>query len=334
MEKAAEGELVWFRGKWAIYYYDPNTQKAARRSTRTTDRELAEGILQEWNAKLRQPTDTTVSSILDYRYQAVASSLEAPEAMVYNMNVLKHHLGHIDASRLTKSDYSAFIDKRRPHLPAARRELATLNAAIRLALEENIISEGVIAKRPKPPPPREHYATKEQATQLIAHPETSPHLRLFVQLASLTGRRSGAVLDLTWERVLFDINQIDFKVPGEQVTTKRRGVCRMNTALKRILLSAYEDRTCAHVIAFRGKRIRSIKKSFGRQRDKVGLPEWLTPHVLRHSVASWLAMDKLTSDQIADITDLDPDTVRRVYRKFNPDYLREEMETLGSGFDW
>jgi integrase len=334
MEAAPEGKLVWYRKKWAIYYYDPKSQRLTRRSTQTTDRELAERVLQEWNAKLRQPADTTVASILDYRYQAVASSLEAPEAMVYNMNVLKAHLGHMDASRLTKADYAAFIDKRRPHLPAARRELATLNAAIRLAIEDKIISEGTIAKRPKAPPPREHYATKEQVALLISHPETSPHLRLFVQLASLTGRRSGAILDLTWERVLFEINQIDFKVPGEQVTTKRRGICRMNSIMKRVLLTAYEDRTCKHVIAFRGKRIRSIKKSFARQREKANLPSWFTPHVLRHSVASWLAMDRLTSDQIADITDLDPDTVKRVYRKFNPDYLRDEMETLGSGFDW
>lgn len=324
-------ELVWYRGKWAIYYYDPETQKPTRRSTRTSDREVAENVLQQWETDLRKQTGTTVADLLDYRFTIVKETLEYPGAMIHDMNMLKRHIGTIDGSQLTRSDTESYINKRRPYLPAARRELSTLNAALRLAVSEGLIDTARIAKRPAPPPPREHYATKEQINQLISPTDIAPHLRLFILIASLTGRRSGAILDLKWDRVFFDTNIVDFNRPGAVIKNKRRGVCRMSGLLKDVLGEAYRSRTSDFVIEFRGVRIRSIKKAFKRQVERTGLPEWLTPHVIRHSVASWMAMDKVQMDEIGDFTDLDEKTVKRVYRKFNPDYLAQVADGLSQG---
>ena len=48
------------------------------------------------------------------------------------------------------------------------------------------------------------------------------------------------------------------------------------------------------------------------------------------SVFSWLAMDGFTVDEVADMTATDPDTVRTIYRKFNPDYLETLSTWLGN----
>jgi len=53
-----------------------------------------------------------------------------------------------------------------------------------------------------------------------------------------------------------------------------------------------------------------------------------TPHHLKHSVASWFAMAGIPIDQAADWLATDPKTLRRVYRKFDPSYLRTVASAL------
>ena len=60
-------------------------------------------------------------------------------------------------------------------------------------------------------------------------------------------------------------------------------------------------------------------------------PPWVTPHVLKHSVCSWLAEDGYTVDRIADMTGTDPGTVRRIYRKVNPESLSDMANSLADG---
>ena len=61
-----------------------------------------------------------------------------------------------------------------------------------------------------------------------------------------------------------------------------------------------------------------------------GTLDWVpTPRDLKHSVTSWFAMARVPIDQAADWLATDPATLRRVYRKFDPAYLR----SVGSPLD-
>ena len=55
---------------------------------------------------------------------------------------------------------------------------------------------------------------------------------------------------------------------------------------------------------------------------------------LKHSVISWLAEAKFTVDQISDMTATHPNTVRRIYRKFSPDYLEDVATSLSKTFSF
>ena len=81
-----------------------------------------------------------------------------------------------------------------------------------------------------------------------------------------------------------------------------------------------------HVIEYADRPLTDLKKSFRTAVGRAGLPAWLTPHVLKHSVISWLAEAGYTVDRISDMTDTDAVTVRRIYRKVNPEAL-EDMAT-------
>jgi integrase len=333
-EKPPTIDLKWRRGSWSIYHYEPATKKVTWRSTGTTDEAIARTIFQNWKSQLNRPEGTSVSELLDYRFFIVSPSLEAPQAMQYSMDRLKEHIGHLDGATLTTLNVTEYQKQREPYTASVRRELSTLSAALELAEFDGLIAKAKKIKKPAAPPPREHYVTKEEVNTLLSVENLSPHLRLFIILAAATGRRTTAILDLTWDRVHFNRMILDFEVPGRKVKNKKRGVCAMGHKTAAALRSAKEVSNCDHVISFRGKRIAAVKKAFGRQVKHAGLPEWFTPHVLRHSVASWMAMARKTRDEIADFMDLDEKTVWRIYRKFNPDYLRDNAESLVEGLDF
>jgi len=181
---------------------------------------------------------------------------------------------------------------------------------------------------PAPPrrPPKERFLTREQGRTLLdaARPI---HLRLFLLIAMTTGARKGAILGLTWERVDLERRRIDFTDPEIAITKKRRTVVPVSPDVIAALRMAKETAETSFVIEYMGSSIKDIKRAFADAAKKAFLP-WATPHTLKHSVISWLAEDGFTADQISDMTATHPITVRRIYRKFSPDYLEGMAASL------
>ncbi len=75
--------------------------------------------------------------------------------------------------------------------------------------------------------------------------------------------------------------------------------------------------------------VESVQKAFKKAATDAGV-SWATPHILKHTAISWLAELGWTVDQIADFTETNPDTVRRIYRKFSPDYIQDVSESLSN----
>jgi transposase len=82
------------------------------------------------------------------------------------------------------------------------------------------------------------------------------------------------------------------------------------------------------VIEYGGKRVDSIKKSFHRAAVKAGMPE-VTPHVLRHSVATWMAMAGRSFAEIAAFLGNSIKMVEKVYAKYTPGYLKDAVDSSG-----
>lgn len=254
---------------------------------------------------------------LSDRNGKVAAYKRLQEAVV----PLKAHLGHFRPDQIDQRRWDRYGAARKVSAGTLRRERNVLVAAFNLA------SLKLKIKPPAPPPPRDRYLTRAEADKLLSAFE-SHHARLLYTICLYTGCRKGQALELTWERVDFTANRIDFNDPDKPVTVKRRAVVPMGPKLRLCMEEAYRVRTIDAVIEYNGERATRVRWPFLRARQKAGLGRDVTPHVLRHTAASWLAMAGRPIDEAADLLACDPVTLRRVYRKWNPDYLKSAVLAL------
>ena len=83
-----------------------------------------------------------------------------------------------------------------------------------------------------------------------------------------------------------------------------------------------------YVISNNGRRIRDMRKAWTNILEDCGL-EGVTPHVLRHSVATNLVRDGVPIIEVAKLLGhKDSRITERVYAKFAPDYLDNVVSKL------
>jgi integrase len=207
-----------------------------------------------------------------------------------------------------------------------RREITVLRAALNWAVREKWIAEAPYVEMPPKPPPRDRWLAREEVDRLIRS-AMSAHIRLFVVLAYHTAARTGAILDLTWDRVNLDQRIINYHRPGRAETKKRRATVPINTAALAELQTSLAGRLSDYVIEYRGRKVESIMHGFRRACQEAGIAD-CSPHVLRHTAASHMVMDGVPLAKVARILGDSEAMVERVYGHWAPDYLQEGTDAL------
>ena len=206
-------------------------------------------------------------------------------------------------------------------------ELKQLRASLKWAVQKGLIHRAPYIKTPSTPPPRDIRLTRGQAAKFLQAIEHE-HLRLFVIIALTTGARKQAILDLTWDRVDFGHKTIHLHDPDRLHAGKTRPTVPMNMTLRRALLEAREAATIDHVIEWAGHRVNNIKEAFRAAAVRAGLP-WISPHVLRHSAASWMAESGVPMAEIAQLLGhSDSRITERVYSRMSPAFLQGAANAL------
>lgn len=311
----------------------------------TEDAGAAGRALEDLAARAQRREVHTVADLLaaylDDRQGKIAAWKRAQEATV----ALNRELGTLRPDQLDQARWKKYMTARAVSSGTLRRERNVLIAAFNLERakqeeeEQKRIAAGGPATPPrpliavpkiKPPPegrPRWRYLTRTEADRLLAA-FNSEHARLLYTICLFTGCRKGQAIDLTWDRVDFVNNRIDFNEPERDETVKRRAVVPMGVKLRAAMLDGHKARTIDHVVEFAGARATKVRWPWKRARDRAGLGKEVTPHVLRHTAASWLAMAGIPIEQASDLLACDPKTLRKVYRKFDPEYLAAAVSAL------
>lgn len=319
---SGEPRLVWYRERWAAAWQEGG--RTQRRSLRTSDRAYAEQILADWKrASARKAT--TVGEIMDLYLTEKDRTAAAPDRLREAWKQLRATFANLRPDQIGRELCRSYVAARRAKKVGdgtIGKELGTLRAGLRWA-DKNTPA---VIELPSLPPPRERYLTREEARRLIANAE-APHVKLFIVLALTTAGRKEAVLDLTWDRVDFDRGVIRLG-QGER-RAKGRATVPMHDLARPLLLEARKVAITNSVIEWGGKRLRSIRKGFSEACRRAQLRE-VSPHVLRHTAAVWMAEAGVPMSEIAQFLGHSDDRItQRVYGRFSPDHLRRAAGAIG-----
>lgn len=220
-----------------------------------------------------------------------------------------------------------YVAKRQASPGTINRELTVLQAALRWSFKRGDIGFLPSISRLPSPPPRSKFLTDQQVEDLKTASLEYPHVHLFIRIALMTGQRKEAILSLKWEQVDFEVGLVDFNDPSIPLPHRRkgRGVVPMSDALKTLLLEARKD--SPYVISKAGKRIRDFRAAWSHIMEKTGLD--ITPHILRHTVATQLAQKNVPLPQIARLLGHSSTAItERVYAKYSPEFCRQAVAHL------
>jgi integrase len=325
-----EPKLVWHRGVLAVSFTENG--RRFRRSLGTDDIAIGKARLAEFTRQLSaqgKGGPVTIAAI----YQAYVADRRAEGKSTTRIEdawkrlaptfgeMLPAHVDKDVCRDYAKARLADGVSNGTIHL-----ELGYIRSAFIHAERANWITKAPFVWLPQKPPPRDHYITREEAEKLL-EAAALPHVKLFIILALSTAGRSEALLGLTWDRVDFDRRRISLKEPGKAVTPKGRAVTPMNETAAKALLDARKGALTTHVIEWAGKPVQSIKKGLGAAGARIGVK--VSPHVLRHSAAVWMAESGVPMAEIAQyLGHSSPATTYRVYARYSPDYLQKAAKSL------
>ena len=338
--------LDWYGNRPNLYIHWREGGGTRRVSTGTAVREEAIQELKRFVADVEAPAEPdqiTVGQILD----AYERHQDNPNTS-RRIKPARAWFGAMKPRDIRPRDTEAFVLH---HTGRGCQEASTttwlilLRAALNWAAQRGgADDEPLIDKAPKITftnprdfEPRDRWLTREEVDQWIAWLQTEAaanqlHVEPYVRLALATAARPGAVLDLTWEQVRWDENLIDLKKPLERKRSrnKRRGTVPMGPKVRAYLEGLYENRRTPYVIDLNGRApIRNIYKAVTTTAAAAGLFGIVTPYVLRHTAATWMAQKGVPIERIAEhLGHADIETTRRHYLKHYPDYLRDSAAAV------
>lgn len=315
---------LWKRdnGIWYILY-GPGLRRQI--STRSKDRRRAEQALARFIAtEGEKPGEhVTVGEVLDGYHAAKKEKVRAPNSLRYGVQGLTP-LRDLYATQLTPPVIGKWARDRGAADGTILREVGVLRAAIAWAVEHQWLD--ALPKISNPvaiPPAKERWITKDEAKALLAGCR-EPHMRVFIMLALMTAARTGAILEARWDQVNWERRVIAF---GKGHGNKRRAQVPINPELLLTLRGAKTLACSDYIVEFRGERVRTVKTGFAAACRRAGLQD-VTPHVLRHTAATWAVMDGVPLSQVARMLGDSEAVVEKVYAKHAPEFLRAATASL------
>lgn len=323
-----EWRISRLRGEFCITWTDAGGIRRRYRLD-ASDRQEAERRAPARYAELTRPKGTTVADLWEsYRLDKVGRSIA--ETMKWTWKAIEPWFGSKEATEITTADCRAYVTARRKAGKSdgtIHTELGHLRSVLVWAHKQRLIQHAPHIERPTKPEPKDGYITKDEAAKLM-QAANAPHVALAIKLMIGTGARSEAALQLTWDRVDFDRGVIHLRNPFDRSKRKGRASVPMNDSLRAALSVAQKASLSPYVIEWSGGPVKSIRKGIKTAGDAIGRPD-VSPHMLRHSAAVWLAEDGHSMDEIAQFLGHDnPRITYRVYARYSPGHLRKLASSL------
>ena len=289
-------------------------------------------------ASKRDPGQIPIADILAIYLRDVVSRHSRPKETKSRIKALDSFFGDKLLSYVTGETCRAYVAQRSTDA-AARRELEDLRAAINHHRREGLCDKIVEVVLPPERPHRQRWLTRSEAARLIRSAwryrevqkgkqtdrRSRQHVARFILVALYTGTRAGAVcgaaLQATVGHGWVDLERgVFYRRPAGQRETKKRQPT-----------IPLPDRLLAHMrrwkrngqrfaVEWNGETVQNIKKAFANVAADAGLGD-VTPHVLRHTAATWLMQAGTDMWEAAGYLGMTIEMLSQRYGHHHPDHL-------------
>jgi len=323
-----ENAKLYQRGSWLWRQYtkiEDDTKTFVRETTgyRPDERIKAEQELEDLKRKHDDghKVQMTVAEIIDEYWaekelEVAASSLASDPSHI--KKIKESPIANLRPDQITRKHCQEF--SRDISAGTARKRLGKIRAAIRY-----VTGIDIVLWMPKPPEPRPYFLTIAEVDKLldVCYNAYSSHIYYFALLAYTTGARGGDVRRLKWQDVLFDEGKSGYIIYRRPANGKPTAKVPLNNELRDELLTLKDKvkpRPTDHVIEFRGHGcVTNVQTAFESAVERAGLPEWVTPHVLRHTAVTHMREAGMSWEDIAEVVGhLSPATTKFVYSHAAP----------------
>ena len=206
------------------------------------------------------------------------------------------------------------------------RYLASISKALSVALKEwEWLEENPMHKieKEKETHGRERFLSREEKKKQLATCKQANHSYLYpiVAIALTTGMRKGEILGLRWKDIDFEMKKIIL----QKTKNGDRRVIPLIPQLEEILDSLHSDSFSAEQYIF---SVKDIRHAFKKVLEVAGI-EGFVFHDLRHTAASYLAMDGATQGELMEILGHRSPHMTRRYAHYSQKHIKNILEKSG-----
>jgi len=288
------------------------------------------------NTSVRVAAQAKLADILMVYLDVKEKSVARPDELRARVARLNDFWGDRSASDIRGPACRDYVRCRGTAIIAARRELETLRAAVNHYAREYGLDVVPRFTLPEDSQPRERWLTRSEAARLLWAAWRSPyhqHLARFILIGLYTGTRHKAILALQWMPnttggwVDLEKGVLYRRGSEERESKKRRPPTRLAPRLAAHMRRWKAlDAGLRHIVRYDGLPIKRLEKAFRSARRLAELDETVTPHVLRHTRATWLAQAGVSVWEAAGSLGMTVQAFEAHYGHHHPDFQKAAAE--------
>jgi len=229
-------------------------------------------------------------------YKSMTISDSSIKATLYKLN--RHVLplfGNLYVSELSNAILVKYVEgrrqqshRRKPVKPSTvNRELDDIQAILNWGVKMGLINDNPVRGFEKLKVMKEPVTilTLNEFGELLRC--SPPHLQWVLIVEYYTGCRPGPseLFSLEWEHIDWEADLLVVRAPK----TRNFRHIAINSQFRLLLEQKYQERDCKYICSYKGKKIKSIRRSFREALRKAGITKKVRPYDLRHMFGTYLA---------------------------------------------
>ncbi len=279
--------------------------------------------------------DVSIAEVMRVYVTEHAPTVSSPYLIAEAVEGLSQFWAHRRVSEIKGETCRRFAESKTSQ-SMARRQLETLRAAVHYFHREYGLDPVPAFTMPPKGRPRERWLTRSEAAALLRAARGLPHLQRFIVIGLYTGTRLGAALSLSWMPsvtsgwINLDAGVLHRSGSSQRRTKKRQPPVKIPSRLLAHLKRwKAMDGNQRNVIHWNGRPITGIAKAFTNAVARAGLEGKVTPHVLRHTSATWLMQKGVDIWETAGFLGMSAHMVQTTYGHHSPEFMAKAADAIG-----